>query len=168
MIIKFLLYFVLYSKPQPAVLCYSDMDPAFRLILQEKEQAVMALQETVEVHTHTHTHTLNSRKQSADWFNICKHNHLPFWCPAGEELCHTVLTPVLLLQICVCVCVCVCVRVCVCVWEREQERDSHLGVCVILMRHELCQQWSLSQFLLSGLNFFSTSRSVATSATSAC
>uniref|UniRef100_A0A671YHM9 Sperm flagellar 1 n=1 Tax=Sparus aurata TaxID=8175 RepID=A0A671YHM9_SPAAU len=35
--------------PQPAVLCYSDMDPAFRLILQEKEQAVMALQETVEL-----------------------------------------------------------------------------------------------------------------------
>ncbi|KAM8738150.1 sperm flagellar protein 1 [Acanthopagrus schlegelii] len=37
------------GKPQPAVLCYSDMDPAFRLILQEKEQAVMALQETVEL-----------------------------------------------------------------------------------------------------------------------
>ncbi|XP_030297349.1 sperm flagellar protein 1 isoform X3 [Sparus aurata] len=37
------------GRPQPAVLCYSDMDPAFRLILQEKEQAVMALQETVEL-----------------------------------------------------------------------------------------------------------------------
>lgn len=63
MIITFCLYFSLHSRPQPAVLCYSDMDPAFRLILQEKEQAVMALQETVEVHTHTHTHLIpgNSR-----------------------------------------------------------------------------------------------------------
>ncbi|XP_041866617.1 sperm flagellar protein 1 isoform X2 [Melanotaenia boesemani] len=36
-------------KLQHAVKLYSDMDPTFRLILQEKEQAVMALQETVEI-----------------------------------------------------------------------------------------------------------------------
>ncbi|KAM3862939.1 sperm flagellar protein 1 [Diretmus argenteus] len=37
------------SKPQPAVQFASEMDPAVRLILQEKEQALMALQETVEI-----------------------------------------------------------------------------------------------------------------------
>ncbi|XP_041804097.1 sperm flagellar protein 1 [Chelmon rostratus] len=37
------------SKPQQTVPFYSDMDPTFRLILQEKEQTVMALQETVEI-----------------------------------------------------------------------------------------------------------------------
>ncbi|XP_070772676.1 sperm flagellar protein 1 [Enoplosus armatus] len=37
------------SKPQHTAQFYSDMDPTFRLILQEKEQAVMALQETVEI-----------------------------------------------------------------------------------------------------------------------
>lgn len=51
----FFLGFLLYSKPQHTVQLYSDLDPTFRLILQEKEQAVMDLQETVEVHTHTHT-----------------------------------------------------------------------------------------------------------------
>ncbi|XP_034753915.1 sperm flagellar protein 1 isoform X2 [Etheostoma cragini] len=37
------------SKPQQTAQFYSDMDPSLRLILQEKEQAVMALQETVEI-----------------------------------------------------------------------------------------------------------------------
>ncbi|XP_042357488.1 sperm flagellar protein 1 [Plectropomus leopardus] len=37
------------GKPQHAAQFYSDMDPALRLFLQEKEQAVMALQETVEI-----------------------------------------------------------------------------------------------------------------------
>ncbi|XP_076599838.1 sperm flagellar protein 1 [Chaetodon auriga] len=37
------------GKLQHTAQCYSDMDPTFRLILQEKEQAVMALQETVEI-----------------------------------------------------------------------------------------------------------------------
>ncbi|KAM7385662.1 hypothetical protein PAMP_001734 [Pampus punctatissimus] len=37
------------GKPQQQVQFYSDMDPTLRLILQEKEQAVMALQETVEI-----------------------------------------------------------------------------------------------------------------------
>ncbi|XP_029377662.1 sperm flagellar protein 1 [Echeneis naucrates] len=37
------------GKPQRKVQFYIDMDPSFRIILQEKEQAVMALQETVEI-----------------------------------------------------------------------------------------------------------------------
>ncbi|XP_047459922.1 sperm flagellar protein 1 [Mugil cephalus] len=37
------------SKLHQAVKTYSDMDPTFRIILQEKEQAIMALQETVEI-----------------------------------------------------------------------------------------------------------------------
>ncbi|XP_038593503.1 sperm flagellar protein 1 isoform X2 [Micropterus salmoides] len=37
------------GKPQHTAQFYSDMDPTFRLILQEKDQAVMALQETVEI-----------------------------------------------------------------------------------------------------------------------
>ncbi|KAM3605654.1 uncharacterized protein V6R79_002466 [Siganus canaliculatus] len=37
------------NKPQQTVQFYSDMDPTFRLILQEKEQTVLALQETVEI-----------------------------------------------------------------------------------------------------------------------
>ncbi|XP_044228932.1 sperm flagellar protein 1 isoform X2 [Thunnus albacares] len=37
------------GKPLQTVQFYSDMDPTLRLILQEKEQAVMALQETVEI-----------------------------------------------------------------------------------------------------------------------
>ncbi|XP_029305594.1 sperm flagellar protein 1 [Cottoperca gobio] len=37
------------GKPQYTSQFYSDMDPTLRLILQEKEQAVMALQETVEI-----------------------------------------------------------------------------------------------------------------------
>ncbi|XP_008295821.1 sperm flagellar protein 1 [Stegastes partitus] len=37
------------GKPQHTVQFYSDMDRTFQLILQEKEQAVMALQETVEI-----------------------------------------------------------------------------------------------------------------------
>ncbi|KAM7408812.1 hypothetical protein PAMA_002505 [Pampus argenteus] len=37
------------EKPQQRVQFYSDMDPTLRFILQEKEQAVMALQETVEI-----------------------------------------------------------------------------------------------------------------------
>ncbi|KAM9345362.1 sperm flagellar protein 1 [Symphorus nematophorus] len=37
------------GKPQHSPQFYSDVDPTFRLILQEKEQAVMALQETVEI-----------------------------------------------------------------------------------------------------------------------
>ncbi|XP_018543752.1 sperm flagellar protein 1 [Lates calcarifer] len=37
------------SKPQHTVQFYTDMDPTLRTILQEKEQAVMALQETVEI-----------------------------------------------------------------------------------------------------------------------
>lgn len=44
-----LFFFVLYSKPEHTVQIYTDMDPAIQLILQEKEQTVMALQETVEV-----------------------------------------------------------------------------------------------------------------------
>ncbi|KAM9726826.1 sperm flagellar protein 1 [Menidia menidia] len=36
-------------KLQHAVKLYPEMDPTFRLILQEKEHAVMALQETVEI-----------------------------------------------------------------------------------------------------------------------
>ncbi|XP_004077227.1 sperm flagellar protein 1 [Oryzias latipes] len=36
-------------KVQHAVRFYSDMDPSLRLILQEKEQAVLSLQETVEI-----------------------------------------------------------------------------------------------------------------------
>jgi hypothetical protein len=31
----------------------SQVDPTIRLVLEEKEQALLALQETVEVHTHT-------------------------------------------------------------------------------------------------------------------
>ncbi|GLD66531.1 sperm flagellar protein 1 [Lates japonicus] len=37
------------SKPQHTVQFYTDMDPTLRTVLQEKEQAVMALQETVEI-----------------------------------------------------------------------------------------------------------------------
>ncbi|XP_044070639.1 sperm flagellar protein 1 [Siniperca chuatsi] len=37
------------GKQQHTAQFYSDMDPTFRLILHEKEQAVMALQETVEI-----------------------------------------------------------------------------------------------------------------------
>ncbi|XP_040905804.1 sperm flagellar protein 1 [Toxotes jaculatrix] len=37
------------SKPQNTIQFYTDMDPTLRIILQEKEQAVMALQETVEI-----------------------------------------------------------------------------------------------------------------------
>ncbi|XP_078145012.1 sperm flagellar protein 1 [Centroberyx gerrardi] len=37
------------SKPQLPVYFASEMDPAVRLILQEKEKALMALQETVEI-----------------------------------------------------------------------------------------------------------------------
>ncbi|KAK5853949.1 hypothetical protein PBY51_015059 [Eleginops maclovinus] len=37
------------GKPQYTAQLYPDMDPSLRLILQEKEQAVMALQETVEI-----------------------------------------------------------------------------------------------------------------------
>ncbi|XP_023266395.1 sperm flagellar protein 1 [Seriola lalandi dorsalis] len=37
------------GKPKHTVQFYTDMDPTFRTILQEKEQAVMALQETVEI-----------------------------------------------------------------------------------------------------------------------
>ncbi|KAM4607470.1 sperm flagellar protein 1 [Polymixia lowei] len=37
------------SKAQPSVPSVSEMDPVVRLILQEKEQALMALQETVEI-----------------------------------------------------------------------------------------------------------------------
>lgn len=36
---------------------YTDMDPTLRQILQEKEQTILALQQTVEVGVHTHTHT---------------------------------------------------------------------------------------------------------------
>ncbi|XP_049456464.1 sperm flagellar protein 1 [Epinephelus fuscoguttatus] len=38
-----------HGKPQHAAQFYSNMDPSLRLFLQEKEQAVMALQETVEI-----------------------------------------------------------------------------------------------------------------------
>lgn len=41
--------FVLCSKAPHTVQFYTDMDPSFQIILQEKEQTVMALQETVEV-----------------------------------------------------------------------------------------------------------------------
>ncbi|XP_029926962.1 sperm flagellar protein 1 [Myripristis murdjan] len=37
------------NKPQPTLYFTSDMDPAVYQILQEKEQALMALQETVEI-----------------------------------------------------------------------------------------------------------------------
>ncbi|CAK6951571.1 sperm flagellar protein 1 [Scomber scombrus] len=37
------------GKPLYTMPTYSDMDPTLRLILQEKEQAVMSLQETVEI-----------------------------------------------------------------------------------------------------------------------
>ncbi|XP_028982740.1 sperm flagellar protein 1 [Betta splendens] len=37
------------GKAQQTVQFYTDMDPGLRLILQEKDQAVMALQETVEI-----------------------------------------------------------------------------------------------------------------------
>ncbi|XP_051273549.1 sperm flagellar protein 1 [Dicentrarchus labrax] len=37
------------GKPQHTAQFYANMDPTYRLILQEKEQAVMALQETVEI-----------------------------------------------------------------------------------------------------------------------
>ncbi|XP_037638320.1 sperm flagellar protein 1 [Sebastes umbrosus] len=37
------------GKPRHTVQFYSDMDPTLQLILQEKEQAVMALKETVEI-----------------------------------------------------------------------------------------------------------------------
>ncbi|XP_039994378.1 sperm flagellar protein 1 isoform X2 [Xiphias gladius] len=37
------------GKPQHTVQFYTDMDPSLRMILQEKEQAVMALKETVEI-----------------------------------------------------------------------------------------------------------------------
>ncbi|KAK2921934.1 sperm flagellar protein 1 [Channa argus] len=37
------------SKPQQTVQFYTDMDPTVRQILQEKDQEVMALQETVEI-----------------------------------------------------------------------------------------------------------------------
>ncbi|XP_026164732.1 sperm flagellar protein 1 [Mastacembelus armatus] len=37
------------GKPQHTGQLYTDVDPAFQLILQEKEQAMMALQETVEI-----------------------------------------------------------------------------------------------------------------------
>ncbi|AWP14075.1 putative sperm flagellar protein 1 isoform 2 [Scophthalmus maximus] len=36
-------------KPEHTVEFYTDMDPTLRIILQEKEQAVMGLQETVEI-----------------------------------------------------------------------------------------------------------------------
>uniref|UniRef100_A0A8C3AMV3 Sperm flagellar 1 n=1 Tax=Cyclopterus lumpus TaxID=8103 RepID=A0A8C3AMV3_CYCLU len=41
--------FSFYSKPQQTAQFYPDMDPGLRLLLQEKEKAVMALQETVEI-----------------------------------------------------------------------------------------------------------------------
>ncbi|XP_056292197.1 sperm flagellar protein 1 [Pseudoliparis swirei] len=37
------------GKPQQTAQCYPDMDPSLRLVLQEKEKAVLALQETVEI-----------------------------------------------------------------------------------------------------------------------
>ncbi|KAF7652534.1 hypothetical protein LDENG_00094970 [Lucifuga dentata] len=37
------------SNPQHSVQLFSDMEPAVRVLLQEKEQALMALQETVEI-----------------------------------------------------------------------------------------------------------------------
>ncbi|KAF3842149.1 hypothetical protein F7725_024100 [Dissostichus mawsoni] len=37
------------GKPQNTAQFYPDMDPSVRLILQEKEKDVMALQETVEI-----------------------------------------------------------------------------------------------------------------------
>ncbi|XP_074532606.1 sperm flagellar protein 1 [Halichoeres trimaculatus] len=37
------------NKPQPAAQFYQNMDPALRLILQEKEKSLLALQETVEI-----------------------------------------------------------------------------------------------------------------------
>lgn len=37
------------SKPQHTVQFHSIMDPSFQLILKEKEQAILALQETVEI-----------------------------------------------------------------------------------------------------------------------
>uniref|UniRef100_A0A674PNE7 ADAM metallopeptidase domain 8a n=1 Tax=Takifugu rubripes TaxID=31033 RepID=A0A674PNE7_TAKRU len=44
---------------------YAGVDPTLRQILQEKEETVLALQQTVEVgvraHTHTHTHTHTHR-----------------------------------------------------------------------------------------------------------
>lgn len=43
-------------KIQHTAQFYSNLDPAVRQILKEKEHAAMALQETVEVHRHTHTH----------------------------------------------------------------------------------------------------------------
>lgn len=58
---------------------------------------------------------------------------------------------------------CCCRCVCVCVsqeeeidGEKELERDPGVCVCVcvIHMRHKLCQQWSMSQYLLSGYNTF--------------
>uniref|UniRef100_A0A3Q3FEN3 Sperm flagellar 1 n=1 Tax=Labrus bergylta TaxID=56723 RepID=A0A3Q3FEN3_9LABR len=49
-VIKLLLSFLLFhSKPQQTAQLYPNMDPALWLILQEKENAVLALQETVEI-----------------------------------------------------------------------------------------------------------------------
>lgn len=60
-----LFHFSLYSKPQHTVQLYTDVDPSFRLIQQDKEQAIMALQETVEVHRHN-IHTLLSPGNTCD------------------------------------------------------------------------------------------------------
>ncbi|GLD67491.1 sperm flagellar protein 1 [Lates japonicus] len=56
------------SKPQHTVQFYTDMDPTLRTVLQEKEQAVMALQETVEVHTHTKTAAVTRKHLSLPAF----------------------------------------------------------------------------------------------------
>ncbi|KAG7462514.1 hypothetical protein MATL_G00185690 [Megalops atlanticus] len=37
------------ARPGPTLIPSSDMDPTFRLLMEEKEQAVLALQETVEI-----------------------------------------------------------------------------------------------------------------------
>jgi hypothetical protein len=44
------LFLLLDSKPKALERDVTEMDPALRLMLQEKERAVMTLQETVEVY----------------------------------------------------------------------------------------------------------------------
>ena len=55
---------------------YTNMDPTLRQILQEKEQTILALQQTVEVsactHTHTHTNTGNGHKADCSVLMPCR------------------------------------------------------------------------------------------------
>ena len=118
MCIAFLFFF---SNPQQtahgSMSVSTDMDPRFRIILQEKEQTGIALQETVEVHTNTHTHThKNTHTQIAGILLLTSQTAAkkiisPFWCSVGEQFCHTDVSE----WVCVCVCVCVC-AMCVIHW----------------------------------------------------